>query len=244
MTGKLRWIAAEAWTTLAHPSRLKRLDRKRLDKIRRRLLVRVPEGGDWQSLDQSGFTKRSYRTYDEYVAHQCSKLAVGDFRDIDEALKSSLVARFHTEDWRGKRVLCLGARLGGEVRAFLEMGAFAVGVDLEPGAHNRYVVTGDFHALQFNEATVDVIYTNSLDHALEVERAVAEVLRVLVPGGRLFVDAAPGRVDAEPSHWEAAIWETTEDLVAAIERIGLKLSARTVIESPWGGTQLVFLAPN
>ena len=198
--------------------------------------------GDWQHLDQVGFTRRSYRSYDDYVTHQRSKLAVGDFRDIDEALMRSLVFRLRGEDWRGKRVLCLAARLGGDIRAFLEMGASAVGVDLEPGAHNRYVVTGDFHALQVGDATVDVVYTNSLDHALEVEKVAAEVLRVLVPGGRFLVDATPGRADAAPSHWEAVIWETTEHLVAAIEEVEFKLGDRSAIEAPWEGTQLIFLS--
>ena len=36
-----------------------------------------------------------------------------------------------------------------EVRAFLDHGAFAVGIDLNPGRDNRYVMVGDFHQLQF-----------------------------------------------------------------------------------------------
>jgi hypothetical protein len=40
----------------------------------------------------------------------------------------------------GARVLCIGARLGGEVRAFKSLGALAVGIDLNPGGYNMDVI--------------------------------------------------------------------------------------------------------
>ena len=48
-----------------------------------------------------------------------------------------------------RTVLCLAARIGTEVKAFLDLGCFAIGIDLNPGTDNRYVVHGDFHDLQF-----------------------------------------------------------------------------------------------
>ena len=45
-------------------------------------------------------------------------------------------------DFRGRSVLCLAARQGSEVRAFIDSGAFAVGIDLNPGPRNRFVVVG------------------------------------------------------------------------------------------------------
>lgn len=42
----------------------------------------------------------------------------------------------------GTTVLCLGARLGGEVRAFKSHGATALGIDLNPGEGNMDVVAG------------------------------------------------------------------------------------------------------
>ena len=41
---------------------------------------------------------------------------------------------------RGATVLCVGARLGGEVRAFKSLGALAIGIDLNPGTLNMDVV--------------------------------------------------------------------------------------------------------
>ena len=56
---------------------------------------------------------------------------------------------------------------------FIDHGAFAVGIDLNPGRDNRWVVIGDFHALQYADASVDVVYTNSFDHVFELERVLA-----------------------------------------------------------------------
>ena len=56
----------------------------------------------------------------------------------------------------GCSVLCLGARLGGEVRAFTAMGALSIGIDLNPGPNNAYVLPGDFHHLQFAQSVFDV----------------------------------------------------------------------------------------
>ena len=49
-------------------------------------------------------------------------------------------------------MLCLGARLGTEVRALHNLGYFAIGIDLNPGVDNPYVLMGDFHKLVFPTA--------------------------------------------------------------------------------------------
>jgi len=48
----------------------------------------------------------------------------------------------------GEAVLCIGARLGGEVRALTQLGALAIGVDFNPGFRNPYVLWGDGLHLQ------------------------------------------------------------------------------------------------
>ncbi len=107
-------------------------------------------------------------------------------------------------------VLCLAARLGSEVEAFIKLGHFAVGVDLHPGPANSFVVTGDFHALQFADGSVDCIYTNSLDHAYDLDKIVAEVRRVLKPGGFFVLDAVDGYEEGfmvgprDTTHWPTA----------------------------------------
>lgn len=78
--------------------------------------------------------------------------------------------------------LCLGAR----------QGCFAVGVDLNPGRDNRYVLPGDFHALQFADQSVDIVFSNSFDHAFDLTKLLREVTRVLRPGGLLVLEAGVG----------------------------------------------------
>jgi len=89
---------------------------------------------------------------------------------------------------RGKSMLCVGARGGGEIRAFGSLGAFAVGIDLFP-TNAEYVLKGDAHNLrQFGNGTVDVVYTNILDHIPRLAQFISEVWRVLKPHGLLISD--------------------------------------------------------
>jgi SAM-dependent methyltransferase len=86
-------------------------------------------------------------------------------------------------------VLCLGARLGGEVRAFRSLGALAIGIDLNPGPINAVVLPGDFHHLPFAASTFDLIFTNVIGHAFDLARLEHEICRVLKPRGGFLMDA-------------------------------------------------------
>ena len=90
----------------------------------------------------------------------------------------------------GEPVLCVGARLGGEVRAFTRLGALAIGIDFNPGFRNPHVLWGDALGLQFADATFKVAYTNVLDHISGpgIGVVVRHVFRVLKPGGIWLVD--------------------------------------------------------
>jgi SAM-dependent methyltransferase len=80
----------------------------------------------------------------------------------------------------------LGARFGTEVKAFHDLGSFAVGIDVRTGERNKFVLQGDFHDIQFPAATVDIVFTNSLDHAFDFEKVIQEIRRVLKPSGTLW----------------------------------------------------------
>tara|TARA_B110001452_G_C15138418_1_gene396403 strand:- start:581 stop:808 length:228 start_codon:yes stop_codon:yes gene_type:complete len=60
-------------------------------------------------------------------------------------------------------VLCIGARTGGEVRAFRSLGAFSVGIDLYPVPGTNLVLPGNAMALQFASESVDRLYINVID---------------------------------------------------------------------------------
>ena len=195
----------------------------------------------WQG--GSGVRQRQYRSYETYLEHQASKLSMrpSTAEAFDSALREALSGRLALEDWTGMRVLCLAARLGGEVAAFRDQGAFAVGVDLNPGADNPFVLWGDFHDLQFPDGSVDAVFTNSLDHAFDVGRLSREVRRVLRPGGTFLVDAADFSASG-PGLWEATTWDTPDDLAELIEAEGFSRRSVDRITSPWPGTTTRFEA--
>ena len=144
-------------------------------------------------------------------------------------------------EWRGRTVLCLAARIGTEVKAFLDLRAFAVGIDLNPGADNRYVVHGDFHDLQFAPGSIDVVYTNSLDHAFDIDRIAKEVLKVLKPDGVFLVEAVQGRdKGTNPGFFESFFWKNIDELIRQIAAAGFAVAKRSPITRPWPGEQICF----
>ena len=199
--------------------------------------------GRWQTGGSPGLQRREYRTYAEYVTHQQSKLNFADLAAYDRTYRAQLHARLAA--WQppaaGAPVLCLAARLGTEVRAFQDLGCFAVGVDLNPGPQNRFVLFGDFHELAFPAASAAVVFTNSLDHAFALDKLLGEVRRVLQPEGCLIVEAVQG--DAEgvtPDFYASLWWSRVDDLVRRIEAEGFQLAHRHAFTEPWPGEHLRF----
>jgi ubiquinone/menaquinone biosynthesis C-methylase UbiE len=104
------------------------------------------------------------------------------------------LAQFDTT--RGKRVLEIGVGLGADHQRFAETGADLWGIDLTERAiaHTRRrldvfglssrLEVGDAEHLTFPDGFFDVVYSwGVLHHSPDTPRAVAEVWRVLKPGG-------------------------------------------------------------
>jgi SAM-dependent methyltransferase len=214
-----------------------------LDRLKRSLRKRAlfrKFGERWKSEGEA-FQRRSYDSYDDYLEHQKAKLETHEFGQYDEEFRQALRERLNSLalEWQGRSVLCLGARIGSEVKAFLDVGAFAIGIDLNPGKENRYVVQGDFHDLQYATNSIDVVYTNSLDHAFDIERMAREVLKVLNPNGLFLVEAVHGRDQGiNPGFFESFFWKNIDELVRVFERAGFTVSRRTTIAHPWPGEQI------
>jgi SAM-dependent methyltransferase len=212
----------------------------------KKVLLKLKIGDKWEA--DTGFARRQYPDYQTYVEHQKTKFSALRAKSIEShdrrfyaALKERLEAI--PVDFRGRAVLCLAARQGSEVRAFIDSGAFAIGIDLNPGRNNKYVVVGDFHDLQYSDASLDFVYTNSLDHAFDLERILAEVRRVLKPEGGFIVEAnlsPQGGTTGGP--YESVTWKRAEDLLDYITARGFRLELRSPIQSPWTGEQLLFRA--
>lgn len=198
----------------------------------------------WQS--EEGVFRRRYRTYQDYVKHQKAKLPkIGNPARKRERLRNALRERVSgmPEIERGSTVLCLAARFGGECEAFIDCGAFAIGIDLNPGPDNHHVVTGDFHNIQFADASIDCIYTNSLDHVFDFERVMSEVQRVLKTNGIFVAEIAQGANDAAqqgPGEYESIWWESTEILIEKICQSGFETIRKADYLVPRHGVHAVF----
>ena len=198
------------------------LERKRAVKAAKRQQV-FESGTLWQRGDDQ-LTRRRYESYEAYLDHQAAKLdeitdrleetAAVDLAEFRRRFETCSALPAHA------RVLCLGARRGTEVEAFLQLGHFAVGIDLNPGEANRFVLHGDFHHLVFADESVDVVYTNVLDHVFDLERAMAEVTRVLQPHGMLLAEILPGYEEGfTPGRFEATHWPRLDVLIEQIEAV-------------------------
>ena len=102
-----------------------------------------------------------------------------------------------------KRVLDVGCGKGRFARVLQEQnpGAEIWGLDISEemlrfvpaGIHT---VAGSMTELPFATSAFDFVYaTESLEHAVEIERAVQEMCRVLKPGGKLLI------IDKNAEHW-------------------------------------------
>jgi len=243
MSGLGNLVATEAQRILRNPSRLIEALRPR----RWRQLLAVIRfwsrtGNRWDA-DPRGFERRVYGGYQEYLTHQQDKLqhlALSRYEDHYQRLLSERLAKSGRLQ-PGAVALCLGARRGAEVRAFRNHGCVAIGLDLNPGKENPDVVCGDFHAVPFHRRSVDVVFTNSLDHVFEVERFIGEIRRVLKPAGLLVVEAIQGRAEGmRPDPYASFWWGRVDDVVALFEASGFRLYYRMSFTEPWPGDQLGF----
>jgi len=88
---------------------------------------------DWAKVND-GLSLRTYRNYDEYIEHQKEKLDKGIkfLEDYEKKYELDLTERLSRLNVKPKStVLCLGARRGAEVRAFINNDALAIGIDLQ-----------------------------------------------------------------------------------------------------------------
>lgn len=103
---------------------------------------------------------------------------------------------------RGARALDVGCRTGYDLHHLRERGLEVTGVEPDAArrarAHEGHpgvtIVDGSIEALPFSDGRFDlVVAIDVLPKLLDPSRALAEVARVLAPGGRAFVTAAPRR---------------------------------------------------
>lgn len=248
-SGVVHNVVTEVRRSLRNPSRIRKLvSPEKRRALRGRLLTSRSErslDSPWVVGSSDGIARREYKSYEEYVRHQRSKLSTLDLREYEMSFQSALRERLATLDVaKGASALCLGARLGAEVRAFKDLGFFAVGIDLNPGEGNAHVLPGDFHALQFPDRSVDVVYSNSLDHALDVSRVLDEALRILKPGGLLVLELMAGADDGSVrGFFESTFWESADDVLSLPQLRSLACESRVEFDAPWRGLHVRLRRP-
>lgn len=146
---------------------------------------------------------RKYRDYNEYLIHQSSKLDEAQKKDDRWSRKlwpekfNMRVKRFLprlsivSPYMKKGKTICLGARTGAEVVAFKKLGfKDTIGIDINPGKDNKYVIKGDFHKIEFEDNSFDNIYCNCIDHIFDLKLFSNEVYRVLRNKGILILEIA------------------------------------------------------
>jgi ubiquinone/menaquinone biosynthesis C-methylase UbiE len=139
-------------------------------------------------------------------------------------------------DLNGKRVLDVGCGKGRFARVLAERypGASIAGFDLAE-AMLRHVpagvsaCAGSMTALPFPASVFDCVYaTESLEHAVEINVAVAEMCRVVRPGGRIVI------IDKNAQQWgrlktpEWEKWFGRKELEKLLARHCVKVSSRPI----------------
>ncbi|MBF0163677.1 MAG: class I SAM-dependent methyltransferase [Magnetococcales bacterium] len=178
--------------------------------------------GGWQSSSSGGITTRDYADYDEYLTHQKTKW--DEILKVKGGLDRKVLAGYRRTFFRRfaplcellppeATILCLGARQGTEVEVLRDIGFHdAWGIDLNPGPDNPFVKPGDFMHLQEADESLDLIYSNCVDHAFDLDAFFREHARALKPNGLALYDLSLGSPGASSmgGPFEAVSWENEE----------------------------------
>lgn len=215
------------WTPggFGHYRVLRRYSDPTYDDLRDRHPVRRRHFGSsgLRPPDDCGLVIRDYEDYDEYVVHQRQKLDAkiksGD--GFPNAVVSEVRRRFYRRFRhligllpRDATIVCLGARQGTEVEVLHDLGfRNAYGIDLNPGPENPLVRTGDFQNLENETSSVDLVYSNSLDHTFDLDSFYQESARVLKPNGLALYDFGAPYRPGEKAPFEATLWLRVEDVL-------------------------------
>lgn len=184
-----------------------------------------------------------YRTYDDYVTEQVK----GNSRKLDQVWVRRPVIEFAAA-YLAQRMhptfgLCHGTRRGCEQQWFRQaLGCEVLGTEIAPTATRfPHTIRWDFHDPRPEWLdSVDFIYSNSLDHAYDPERALRSWLSCLRPRTGLCIlehSRAHGPTFVTPTDPFGA---ELEELLELIPRWGGRVSdVLTPVGAKIVGTQLV-----
>lgn len=129
--------------------------------------------------------------------------AIDDLEDMFRLRRHLATEEMPLAELAGKQVLEIGPGAGGHSALFARHGASVTAIDitgerarateakfrlLGDMAKGCHALQGDSENLPFDDASFDIVYSNGvLHHTTDTEAAIAEVHRVLKPGGRAVI---------------------------------------------------------
>jgi len=135
--------------------------------------------------------KYIFNDYNKYLENQKEKtlshLSSKRFLSRDQKLIDKFYKRNeHLKKFKsGGKVLCIGARSGVEVEAFIKLGYEAIGIDLIAWPPN--VIEMDMMDMKF-DYKFDMIYTNSIDHCYNMVKFTEQIKNNIKPDGLIAID--------------------------------------------------------
>jgi ubiquinone/menaquinone biosynthesis C-methylase UbiE len=109
--------------------------------------------------------------------------------------------------------ICAGARQGTEVEVLRDLGySNAKGIDLNPGPDNPFVLPGDFMHMEYPDSSIDLIYSNCLDHSFDLDGFFREHARVIKPDGLVLYEIMLDCKERAGSY-EVAVWDSDTEII-------------------------------
>ena len=93
---------------------------------------------------------------------------------MQEKLFQHLKCFLKIDNFSKKNILCLASRDGAEVKAFRQLNANCIGIDLIYPENSKYVHYGDFHDIPYPDGVFDYVFTNSLDHSFDIQKIIMQ----------------------------------------------------------------------
>jgi len=160
--------------------------------------------------------KRIYKSYNEYIEHQSEKALNMKYNERAFVKKVELFRQrfIHFEKIKNiEKILCLGARFGEEIVALNELGFDTFGIDLV--SKSPHVLVGDFNNLPFKSESIDLAYSNAIDHAYNIELLSNNVNRVLKFNGYFIIDVFLAKIKGK---YEVYCIKSIEEVISEFSK--------------------------
>jgi SAM-dependent methyltransferase len=131
--------------------------------------------------------KEEDRTYNDYLKAQVNKTVLKRNKDASFRYKVVIEKLLKNFTKERKDVLCVGCRNAFELDAFEGVGFSGVrGIDIQ--SIDPRILVMDMGKMSFENNVFNIIYSgDALEHAYDIDQALAEFCRVVRPGGYIAI---------------------------------------------------------